>query len=98
MHRELYLVLCGDLNEKEIQKKGDACIHMVIHFAVQQKQIQQCETTAPQLKNKHSHTKSKKKQVFDSSVIAQGHTPGNSAKLKFCLMSKLLNKISGDLI
>ena len=26
MHRELYSVLCGDLNGKEIQKGGDTCI------------------------------------------------------------------------
>ena len=27
MHRELYSVLCGDLNGKEIQKGGDVCIY-----------------------------------------------------------------------
>ena len=26
-HRELYSELCGDLNGKEIQKRGDTCIH-----------------------------------------------------------------------
>ena len=26
-HRELYSVLCGDLNGKEIQKGGDVCIY-----------------------------------------------------------------------
>ena len=26
--RELYSVLCGDLNGKEIQKRGDICIHI----------------------------------------------------------------------
>ena len=26
VHRELYSVLCGDLNGKEIQKRGDVCI------------------------------------------------------------------------
>ena len=24
--RELYLMLCGDMNEKEIQKGGDICV------------------------------------------------------------------------
>ena len=27
-HRELYLMHCGDLNGKEIQKGGDICIHI----------------------------------------------------------------------
>ena len=27
-HRELYSVLCGDLNGKEIQKRGDICIRI----------------------------------------------------------------------
>ena len=27
-HRELYSVLCGDVNEKEIQKGGDICTHV----------------------------------------------------------------------
>ena len=26
---------CGDLNGEEVQKKGDICICMMIHFAVQ---------------------------------------------------------------
>ena len=28
MHRELCSVLCGDLNGKEIQKRGDVCIQI----------------------------------------------------------------------
>ena len=28
-HRELYSVLCGDLYGKELQKKGDTCIHVI---------------------------------------------------------------------
>ena len=28
VHRELYSVLCGDLNGKEIQKRGDVCIQI----------------------------------------------------------------------
>ena len=27
-HRELYSVFCGDLNAKEIQERGDICIHI----------------------------------------------------------------------
>ena len=27
-HRGLYSMLCGDLNEKEIQGRGDTCIHV----------------------------------------------------------------------
>ena len=27
MYRELYSVICGDLNGKEIQGRGDVCIH-----------------------------------------------------------------------
>ena len=27
-HRELYSGLCGDLNGKEIQRRGDTCIHV----------------------------------------------------------------------
>ena len=33
--RELDSRLCGDLNGKKIQKRGDICIHTLIHFAVQ---------------------------------------------------------------
>ena len=29
LHRELCSMLCGYLNGKEIQKKGDICIHLV---------------------------------------------------------------------
>ena len=28
MAQELYLMLCGDINGKEIQKRGDICIHV----------------------------------------------------------------------
>ena len=28
LHRELSAVLCGDLDGKEIQKRGDTCKHM----------------------------------------------------------------------
>ena len=31
-HRELYLMYCGDLNEKEIQKGGDIWMRMVDPF------------------------------------------------------------------
>ena len=27
-HRKLYSVLCGDLNGKEMQRRGDICMHM----------------------------------------------------------------------
>ena len=27
-HRELYSMLCGDLNREEIQKRGDICIRI----------------------------------------------------------------------
>ena len=27
-HRELYLVLCGDLSGKEIWKRGDTCVYV----------------------------------------------------------------------
>ena len=36
-HRELSSVLCGDLNGKEIQKKGTCVYVWLIHFAVEQK-------------------------------------------------------------
>ena len=36
-------VLCGDLNEKEIQKTGIYVYIQLIHFAVQQKLTQQCK-------------------------------------------------------
>ena len=34
---ELYSVLCGDLDEREIQKGGDMCIHMAgsLHCAAE---------------------------------------------------------------
>ena len=36
---------CGDLNEKDIQKRGDILFIQLIHFAVQQKLIQHCKAT-----------------------------------------------------
>ena len=33
LHRELYSMLCGNLNEKEIQKRGDICKHIVYSFS-----------------------------------------------------------------
>ena len=44
-HRGLYLMYYGDLNGKEVQKGGDICTCMVIHFAVQQKLTQHCKVT-----------------------------------------------------
>ena len=32
-HRELYSMLCGNLNEKEIQKRGDICKQRVHSFS-----------------------------------------------------------------
>ena len=37
-HRELYFLLCGDLNGKEIQKEGVYVNIWLIRFAEQQKQ------------------------------------------------------------
>jgi len=36
-HRELYSVLCGDLNGKEIQRRGDICVHVAdsLHCSVE---------------------------------------------------------------
>ena len=46
-----YVVLCGDLNGKEIQRRADACAYIwPIHFAVQQKLTQQYKATKLQLK------------------------------------------------
>ena len=54
--REPYSVLCGDLNGKEIQKRGNICIHIVIHFAVQQKQTQHSKATIHQKNSKKKKT------------------------------------------
>ena len=45
---ELYSVLCGDLNGKQIQKGGMYVHIWLIHFAVQQKLTQHCKATTPQ--------------------------------------------------
>ena len=42
-YRELYSVLYGDLNGKQIQKKSDLLYIQWIHFAVQQKPTQHCK-------------------------------------------------------
>ena len=34
-HRELYSMLCGDPNGKEIQQRGDTLCVELVHFAVQ---------------------------------------------------------------
>ena len=47
---KLYLVLCGDLFRKEIQKKGIHVYVWLIHFAVQQKLTQHCKATILQQK------------------------------------------------
>ena len=36
-------MLCGDLNGKEIQKRGDICTHIADSLAVEQKVTQHCE-------------------------------------------------------
>ena len=33
-HRELYLMLCDEVNNKEVQKGGDVCISMLNHVAI----------------------------------------------------------------
>ena len=49
-YRELYL-LCGDLNRKEIQKRGIYVYAWLIYYDVQQKLIQHHDATTLQLKN-----------------------------------------------
>ena len=46
--QETLLVLCGDLNGKEIQKEEIYVYIWLIHFAVQQKLTQQCKATVLQ--------------------------------------------------
>ena len=67
-HRELYSVLCGDLNGKGIQKRGDISILQLIHFGVQQKLTQHCKATILQLKK----FKKKKKQEKEIEGIQIG--------------------------
>ena len=43
-------MLCGDLNGKEIQKRGINVSVWMIHFAVQRKLTQQCKATKLQFK------------------------------------------------
>ena len=44
-------MLCGDLNRKEIQKRGIYVYAWLIYSDVQQKLIQQCDATKLQFKN-----------------------------------------------
>ena len=45
-NRELYSMLCGDLNGKEIQNTGEIYVYIqLIHFSVQQKLKQCCKAT-----------------------------------------------------
>ena len=44
-HQEIYSMLCGDLNEKEIQKEGTYVNTQQVHFAMQQKLTQHCKET-----------------------------------------------------
>ena len=37
IHSELYSTLCGNLNEKETQKRGDVYKHIAVHFAMHRK-------------------------------------------------------------
>ena len=52
--------LCGDLNDKEIQKRGVYECMLLIHLSVKQKLIQHCKANKPELKkekkkkNQHS--------------------------------------------
>jgi len=52
--------ICGDLNGKETQGRGDVCMHVGLHFAVQWKLTQHCKATVLQLKNRIIHPKKKK--------------------------------------
>lgn len=38
-------MLCGNLNEKDIQKRGDLCMPVAMHFAVRQKPTQRGKAT-----------------------------------------------------
>ena len=38
--REFYLMLCDELNNKEVQKGGDVYISMLIHIAIHYKLTQ----------------------------------------------------------
>jgi len=46
--RELPSVPCGGLEEKEIHKRGDMCIHIADSSAVQQKRTEDCKATVCQ--------------------------------------------------
>ena len=48
-HRELCLMLCSDLSGKEIQKKERYICIQLFPFSLQQKWIQHCKATIPQL-------------------------------------------------
>ena len=43
-------MFCGDLNGKEIQKRGNICTRLLIHFIVPEKLRQLCEATILQEK------------------------------------------------
>lgn len=47
-HRELYSMLCGDLNRKEIQKRDSTCIHVTDSLDTQKKLAQHCKATIRQ--------------------------------------------------
>ena len=53
-HRELYLMHCGDLNGKEIQKGRDICICMadLLHSRNEHNIVKQLYSNKNQLKNK----------------------------------------------
>ena len=42
-------MLCGDLNEKEIQGRGDICVHVTDLLCLTE-ETQHCKATVPQLK------------------------------------------------
>ena len=43
LYRELYSVLCGDLNGKEIWERGNICEHTADSFCIQEKLTQRCK-------------------------------------------------------
>ena len=70
--RELYLMLCDELNNKEVQKGGDVYISMLIHIAIHYKLTQHWKATTFQWNFLKNH----KKRMLGSKFLST-RSPSN---------------------
>ena len=94
-------MLSGDLNRKEIQKRGDICICLIDSLCLQQKLTQHCKATILQEKiflKEKQNLKKKDKNTTSGPEDEFNHCPGYDPKATFHLAPPLPSRSVGAVL